>query len=153
MGPSTWQMARVGYITLRLNSNHYRNIKEVLTSSWDGRPFRNISHGPRFTDASLQQEHDGKLVIYGAKATTPAQQATGRHSPKSWGCRLPYPFPRELGPHVTVWPRSISKPSAFLTHLAVWPQQTWILVYTGLSPKTTKVRGCCAPFRGSCIPI
>jgi len=47
--------------------------KQVMSSSWDGRPFHHNRHGPH--DDACVRDTTVKLYNYGAKATTAAEQA------------------------------------------------------------------------------
>ena len=100
---------------------------QVLSSSWDGRPFGHNRHGPKIGDcASFWGELDPHVMQCGMGRSVPSYQvaswsiqpfAHNRHGPKIGG--------GAGSPSSTMWPGprpSSTLPSGILIPPAIWPQ-------------------------------
>ena len=89
---------------------------QVLSSSWDGRPFGHIWHGPKIGGCSPLEE--GRWVPHLTQCGQGRRRKLGAVS--LWGGGAG-------SPSNTLWPRPkpTSLPSDILIHPVAWPQQTW----------------------------
>ena len=129
-----------------------KNAQQVLSSSWDGRPFGHNRHGPKIgvcVPLGKEAGSSSKIMSPGPRSTSLASgilihpsilsQQTNRHGPKT-GAAVSLFWGRGAS-WVPCNTRPISVPSGTLIHPAVWPQQTWAENW-GLYP-----------FGGSWVPI
>jgi len=114
------------------DSLHY-NAVQVLSSSWDGRPFGHNRHGPKIGGCAPFGRLGPHLTQHGQDRGLPSYQVASwsiqllghnRHEPKSVGCA---PFRGQPGPSsntMSPGPRPTYVPSGISIHRAVWSQQT-----------------------------
>ena len=132
---------------------HYcsSKLRQVLSSSWDGRLFGHNSHGPKIGGcAPFERGAGSHLAQCGLGRGLPPYQvaswsiqpfAHNRHGPKIGGS-APFWGAAAGSPSETTWPgpRPTCVPTFILIRLTVWPQHTNITDRTDRQDNRTTVQ-------------